>query len=69
MLDLMALYKLNGFHWHLTENQVCFHELAVHMHALQREQALASCCGCPFVYKMLDLMALCKLNRFHLTED
>ena len=24
MLDLMALYKLNRFHWHLTEDQVRF---------------------------------------------
>jgi hypothetical protein len=24
LLDLMALYKMNRFHWHLTEDQVCF---------------------------------------------
>lgn len=30
LLDLLALYKMNRFHWHLTEDQVGFKEGKVH---------------------------------------
>ena len=41
MLDLMALYKLNGFHWHLTEDQVRVHDMHTVQHA---DKHLSHCC-------------------------
>ena len=56
MLDTMALYKLNRFHWHLTEDQVrcCWRPLTI-----------SHCCDVALTLQLLDARAMYQLTCSH----
>jgi hypothetical protein len=58
LLDVCALYKINRFHWHLTEDQVCC-QLVVAM-------ALLTYLACQVLSGML---AIWGSTRYHLGRD